>query len=145
MVAPLESPAMAGFVARLAEINALADRSPGFVWRLQTDDGDATCIRPYDDDRILVNFSVWETVDQLKDYVYHSAHRDVMRNRREWFEKFDGMYLALWWVEAGRIPEIEEAKRRLEYLQNHGESAFAFTFRKIFEPAESSEIERRFQ
>ncbi|HWW60983.1 MAG TPA: DUF3291 domain-containing protein, partial [Thermoanaerobaculia bacterium] len=106
MKAPLDSPVMAGFVARLAEINALADRSPGFVWRLQTDEGDATYLRPYEDDRILFNLSVWDSVDALKTYVYKTAHAELMRDRRSWFEHFGGSYVALWWVPAGHIPGV---------------------------------------
>src|SRR5215467_9633137 len=136
MKGPLESEVMAGFVARLDEINALADRSPGFVWRLQTEEGNATYLRPYDDDRILVNLSVWETIEQLKDYVYKSAHGEVLRQRREWFEKFSGMYMAMWWVEAGNIPTVVEAKYRLEYLQQHGETPHSFTFKQIFKPSD---------
>ena len=137
MRGPLDDPIMAGFVARLAEINELADQSPGFVWRLQTDEGDATYLRPYDDDRILVNLSVWETIEQLKEYVYKTAHGAVLRQKREWFEKFDQAYMAMWWVEEGHIPTIAEAKQRLEYLQKHGETAHAFTFKRIF-PATAS-------
>ena len=85
MKAPLESPVMAGFVARLDEINALADRSSGFVWRLQTGEGNATYLRPYGDDRILFNLSVWESIEHLRDYVYRSAHVEVLRNRDERF------------------------------------------------------------
>ena len=136
MRAPLDDPLMAGFVARLAEINALADRSPGFVWRLQTEEGDATYLRPYGDDRILFNLSVWKSVESLKDYVYRTAHGEVMRQRRQWFEKFGGMYMALWWVKAGHIPSVAEAKQRLECLQKHGETAQAFTFKRTFPPAE---------
>jgi hypothetical protein len=138
MHAPLDDPIMAGFVARLAEINALADRSPGFVWRLQTGAGDATYLRPYDDDRILFNLSVWETIEHLKEYVYKTAHGEVMRQRRQWFEKFGGMYMALWWVNAGHIPTVAEAKQRLEYLQENGETAYAFTFKRTF-PATACE------
>jgi hypothetical protein len=139
MLAPLDDPTMAGFVEMLDEINALADRSPGFVWRLQTEEGDATSLRPYEDERILFNLSVWENIEDLKSYVYKSAHAGVMRRRREWFEKFDGMYLALWWVEAGHIPTIAEAKERLEHLSKNGESETAFTFKRIFPaPGESS-------
>ena len=134
MHATLDDPVMAGFVERLAEINALADRSPGFVWRLQTEAGDATYLRPYDDDRILFNLSVWESIEQLKEYVYKSAHSEVMRQRRQWFEKFGGMYMALWWVEAGHIPTVAEAKERLEYLQQHGETPHAFTFKRVLRP-----------
>ena len=139
MHAPLDDPIMAGFVARLAEINALADRSPGFVWRLQTEAGDATYLRPYEDDRILFNLSVWETIEQLKEYVYKTAHGEVMRHRRQWFEKFGGMYMALWWIKAGHIPSVAEAKLRLEYLHEHGETAHAFTFKRTFPPTASEE------
>jgi uncharacterized protein DUF3291 len=130
--APIEDPLMAGFVARLADINALADASPGFVWRLQTDAGNATAFRPYEDDRILVNLSVWETAEQLRDFVYRSAHTDVMRQRKAWFERFSGMYYALWWVPAGHIPSLAEAKERLEHLRAHGESPYSFSFAMLF-------------
>ena len=134
--APLDDPIMAGFVNRLDEINALADGSPGFVWRLQTPEGDATYLRPYDDDRVLINMSVWETVDALKHYVYHTVHAQLLRQRQEWFEKFAGVYLALWWVPAGHIPGIDEAKKRIAYLEAHGPTQFAFTFKAVFQPDE---------
>ena len=134
MKAPLEDSVMAGFVARLEEINALADRRPGFVWRLQTSEGDATYLRPYDDDRILFNLSVWKSIEQLKQYVYYSAHVEVLRQRQAWFNKFSGMYLALWWVPVGHIPGVDEAKKRLAHLEEHGPTAFAFTFKKAFPP-----------
>ncbi len=129
MKAPLDHPVMAGFVARLEEINALADGSPGFVWRLQTSEGNATYLRPYDDDRILFNLSVWETTEALRDYVYRTAHGDLFRQRHAWFEKFAGACVALWWVPAGHIPGIDEAKKRLAYLDAHGPTQFAFTFK----------------
>ena len=132
--APLEDPLVAGFVARLDEINALADRSPGFVWRLQTAAGNATYLRPFDDDRILFNMSVWESIEALQDYVYRSAHVEVLRQRHDWFEKFEGAYLALWWVPAGHIPSIDEAKKRLAHLDATGPSPFAFTLKVRFPP-----------
>src|SRR5215210_6543089 len=101
MRAPLDSPVMADFVSQLDTINALAETSPGFVWRLQGEGNDATSLRPFDDDFIIVNMSVWESLDDLRAYVYKSAHTAAMRRRREWFEHFDGAYVALWWVEAG--------------------------------------------
>lgn len=134
--APLDSARMAGFVARLDEINAVADGSPGFVWRLQTSDGNATYVRPYDDDRILVNMSVWETVEALRSYVYQSAHRELLRQRQDWFEKIAGAFVALWWVPAGHIPGADEAKKRLAHLDAHGPTEFAFTFKTIFQPDE---------
>jgi len=134
MRAPLEDRVMAGFVARLDEINALADNSPGFVWRLQTEAGNATYLRPYDDDRILFNFSIWETIEALRTYVYKTAHAELLRNRHEWFEKFSGAYLVLWWIPAGYVPSIEEAKERLAHLEAHGPSPFAFDFKNVLQP-----------
>ena len=128
----LNDPIMAGFVNRLDEINALADTSPGFVWRLQTSEGNATYLRPFEDERTLLNMSVWENVEALRHYVYKSVHRELLRERHAWFERFEGTYTALWWVPAGHIPGIDEAKRRLAYLDAHGPSQFAFTFQSVF-------------
>ena len=134
---PLDGPVMAGFMKRLDEINALADHSPGFVWRLQTNEGNATYFRPYEhDDRILLNMSVWESVEALKNYVYRTAHAELLRHRQEWFEKFAGVYLALWWVPAGHLPGIDEAKKRLAHLEKHGPTQYAFTFKNVFPPDE---------
>ena len=138
--APLDDPQLAGFVARLDEINALADRSPGFVWRLQTPAGNATYLRPYADERILVNMSVWQTVEQLQHYVYHTVHAELLRQRHAWFEKFAGSYLALWWVPAGHHPGMDEAKKRLAHLEAQGPTPFAFTFRKRF-PADEAVVQ----
>ena len=132
MRAPLTDPIMEDFVAQLAPINALADQSPGFVWRLQSESGDATSIRAYDDDFIIVNLTVWENVDALREYVYKSAHHGVLRDRKRWFEKFDGAYYALWWVPVDHYPSTEEAKERLDYLRDHGETAYAFSFHQVF-------------
>ena len=132
--APLDSPTLAGFVARLDEINALADRSPGFVWRLQTEEGNATYLRPYEDERILFNLSVWQTLDALRHYVYKSAHAELLRQRQDWFTRFEGAFLALWWVPAGHVPSVEEAKGRLAHLETHGPTPFAFTFKAVFPP-----------
>lgn len=132
--APLDSPVMAGFVGRLDELNALADNSPGFVWRLQTGEGNATYFRPYDDDRVLINMSVWESIEALRNYVYGTAHAALLRHRHEWFEKFGGTYMALWWVPAGHLPGIDEAKKRLAHLEQHGPTEFVFTFKAIFQP-----------
>ena len=133
--APIEDPLMAGFTRRLDEINALADRSPGFIWRLQTSEGNATYLRPYpEDDRILVNMSVWETIETLRHYVYKTAHTEMLRQREMWFERFAGMYMALWWVPAGHRPGIDEAVKRLAYLEKYGPTQFAFTFKTTFQP-----------
>jgi hypothetical protein len=133
----MDGPVMAGFASRLDEINALADRAPGFVWRLQTPAGNATYLRPYpEDDTILINMSVWESIEALRRYVYHTAHAELLRQRHEWFEKFAGVYAALWWVPAGHIPGLDEATKRLAYLEKHGPTQFAFTFKHTFEPDE---------
>jgi Domain of unknown function (DUF3291) len=132
ILAPLDSPVMDGFVSQLDAINALADAAPGFVWRLQTEDGDATAIRPYDDDWILVNMSVWESPEALHAYVYRSGHADVLRRRREWFARMTDTYVALWWVPAGHRPSVAEAVERLEMLRTRGPTPDAFTFRQLF-------------
>jgi hypothetical protein len=132
--AELDDPVMSGFVNRLEEINALADASPGFVWRLQTNEGNATYFRPYGDERTLLNMSVWRDVASLRHYVYQTAHRELLRQRHAWFERFEGSYTALWWVPVGHIPGIDEAKRRIAHLDMHGPAQFAFTFKSVFEP-----------
>jgi hypothetical protein len=127
----MEGAVMAGFKAALEPINALADKSPGFVWRLQTEDGDATAIRPYEDERMMVNMSVWASIEALRAFVYASGHTSVMRNRKQWFEKLD-TYLVLWWLPRGHEPSIEEAKERLQHLKRRGPTPYAFTFRASF-------------
>ncbi|MEL7210111.1 MAG: DUF3291 domain-containing protein [Actinomycetota bacterium] len=129
--APLGSPAMAGFEDALDEINALADASPGFVWRLEDDDGHATSFRPYDDERTIINLSVWESVDDLKAFTYKTDHARFLRRRREWFEPMDEAFLVLWWVPPGHRPSIEEAVGRLEELRSAGPTEEAFTFRTV--------------
>ena len=132
MLAPLDDPLMAGFVEQLDTINALADASPGFVWRFQSAEGNATAIRPYGDPSILVNLSVWESREALTAFAYASAHRPVMGRRRQWFARFDGPYTALWWIPWGHIPSIEEARERLEHLRLHGPTPISFSFKCPF-------------
>jgi heme-degrading monooxygenase HmoA len=129
---------MAEFVANLDRINALAERMPGFVWRLQTEEGNATAIRPYEDERVAVNMSVWRDVESLSKYVYSSEHVQIMRRRREWFEKMDQAFLVLWWVPKGHRPSVEEAKAKLEMLRAKGPTAEAFTFRQAFPPPDAA-------
>ena len=139
MLAPIDDPIMAEFVAQLAPVNALADSSPGFVWRLQTEGGDATSIKVYDDDRIIVNLTVWESPEALREFVYKNQHSGVLRDRKRWFEKFDGPYYVMWWVPAGQLPDIQEGKERLEYLRQHGDSGYAFSFKHVFPMPEEQE------
>ena len=134
LLAPLDSAQLAGFVAQLEPINRLADGSPGFVWRLQTAAGDATSLRPFDDDLLLVNLAVWESLESLRAFVYSSAHIDVLRQRRDWFERLATAHMVLWWVEPGHIPSVKEAIERLERLRREGPTPAAFTFRTPFEP-----------
>lgn len=135
--APVDAPLLADFVAALAPINALADGSPGFVWRLQAADGNATSFRAFDDERIMVNMSVWESLPALADYVYRSAHAEIMRNRQRWFERLRTVYAALWWVPAGHRPTVAEAEERLRHLEQHGPSPYAFTFKAPFGPPDA--------
>ncbi len=128
----ITDPEMNDFVSQLDAINALAEQSDGFVWRLKAGNGNATELNPYKDDRIIVNFSVWQSINQLKAYVYNSAHAGVMRDRKKWFEKFGKPYYALWYVEEGTLPSVEEAVKRLEHLQQHSCSAYVFDFSNIF-------------
>jgi hypothetical protein len=132
MLAPIDDPIMAEFVAQLPPINALADASPGFVWRLQTEEGDATSLKVYDDDMVIVNLTVWKSVDALREFTYKSSHNGVTRDRKRWFEKFDGPYYALWWIPAGHIPTTEEGKERLDHLRKHGDSSYVFSFKNVF-------------
>lgn len=139
--APLDSPVVASFVAALDPINALADSSPGFVWRLKTDEGDATSIRVFADDQILLNMSVWESIESLADFVYRSGHKDVLRQRRQWADRFDGVQSAMWWIRAGTIPEPFDAVARRECLERVGPSEYAFTFLTPFDaPTEDASL-----
>ena len=135
---PMDSPVMADFAAGLARINALAERSPGFVWRLQTEAGDATAIRPFENENLLVNMSVWRDVDSLRRYVYHSEHVDLMRRRREFFERMPQAFLVLWWVARGHRPSIAEAMARLQMLRERGTGPEAFTFREAWPPPDAA-------
>ena len=142
--APIDSPAMEGFRARLDPVNALADQSPGFVWRLQTEDGNATAVRPYEgDDLMAINLSVWETLESLRQFVYKSHHVESLRNREQWFEPIPGPILALWWIPVGHIPTVLESRARLEHLKARGPTPHAFTFRSPFPPpgGQSDDVE----
>jgi hypothetical protein len=134
LVAPLDAPQIDGFRAELDPINALADADPGLAWRLQTDAGNATDIRPTDDDLFIINLSVWRSIEALRAFTYTSAHVHVLRLRRSWFEQLADAHLVLWWVPAGHIPTIDEALSRLERLRRDGSTPAAFTFRAPFAP-----------
>ena len=143
LVAPLDSPQLADFVSQLAAVNAIADTAPGFLWRLQTEDGNSTALRAFESDAegadggILINMSVWESVEALAAYVYGDAHRAVLRRRREWFERLTDAYAALWWVPRGHVPAIGEAEDRVKHLRAHGPAPYAFSM-KVHFPAPGS-------
>lgn len=136
LAAPIDSPQLEGFVSNLERINALAEASPGFVWRLQTEDGDATSIDHFGPD-MLVNMSVWEDVESLKAFTYDTAHAAILRRRKEWFEAMTERYMVLWWVPAGHEPSLAEAEDRLNRLREHGPTREAFTFREPFGPPDA--------
>jgi hypothetical protein len=137
MKEPLQSPGMADFVANLDRINALAEASDGFVWRLQSDQGDATAFRPLGED-VLVNLSVWRDAESLSRFVYRSDHVQIMRRRKEWFAPMREAYAVLWWVRKGHRPGLEEAAARLALLRAQGPGEAAFTFRQAFGPPDAA-------
>lgn len=132
LLAPIDDPLIADFVAQLDDVNALADESTGFVWRLKGDGNDATSLRPYQDERIIVNMSVWETVDDLYQFTYYSGHVEVFRRRTEWFSKLGAPAMAMWWIPEGHIPTTDEAKAKLALIEQHGPTPAAFTFKQQF-------------
>ena len=130
----LDDPRIAEFVAKLDDVNALADRSDGFVWRLQSATGSAVDIKAANDPRLLVNMSVWRDVGALFAFVYRTAHREVMVKRRSWFEKPEGPFQVLWWIGEGHRPTVEEGLQRLDMLRRHGPTPDAFTFKSVYPP-----------
>jgi len=133
----LDAPEIKDFVDNLDTVNALAEASDKFIWRLTDESGDATSIVAFDDPSILVNMSVWRDVDGLKDFMFRTHHRDFMRRKAEWFEPIIEDSYVLWWIEDNNIPSIEEAKQRLVYLREHGDTPYAFTFKSNFTAQET--------
>ena len=132
--APVDAPEVHEFVANLDRVNALAEASPGFVWRLKDDSGNATSI-PFDPDPlVIVNLTVWASIEALEDFVLRTAHVEFLRRRREWFDRMEDAYLALWWVVPGTEPTLDDARARLDHLRRLGPTPTAFTFRRRFEP-----------
>jgi hypothetical protein len=145
LLAPIDSPLIADFVAALDPVNAVADAAPGFVWRMETEDGNALAVRGFEQDGvgsgggILINMSVWESVEALAAYVYGDAHLAVLRRRREWYERMRDAYAALWWIPRGHIPTVGEAEDRVRQLRAHGPTPHAFTLKEHFPPPESGD------
>jgi len=133
LIAPIDDPRIAGFVSQLDPINALADQAPGFVWRLQSAAGNATGIEyTAEEPGMMLNMSVWESVETLRDFVYRSQHLQVFKDRAKWFEKLEEPYYCLWWVRAGHIPTVAEGRDRLRHYQLHGATPYAFWFSQLF-------------
>ena len=145
MKAPLTDPAMADFVARLDEINALAESSEGFVWRLTTDPENEEQVAAFEQEGVLFNLSVWTSVEALRKFVYDTSHRELLGTRNQWFEKMDASHLALWWVPGDHTPGIDEALLRLDRLELVGAGPNAFTFAKTFPPPERRRPKRNDQ
>ena len=133
--APVTDPVMKGFVDQLVAINSIADRAPGFVWRLQTDEGDATSVRPFEDPPVMVNMSVWRSIEELYRFVFESDHVTPLQNRQAWFEKMERPYSVLWWICAGEFPDTADLVHRFDLLRDRGPSPAAFTFGSLFDPS----------
>ncbi len=131
---PLDDPRMAGMREEIDRINALGDRSPGFVWRFKTASGDATDVRVLDDWRVLFNLTIWRSLDDLRHYVYHTEHAAFLSRRREWFVPPPKEAVAMWWIAQGHYPSVDEALSRLERLWEHGPSAEVFTLNQAYGP-----------
>ncbi|MFD3517198.1 DUF3291 domain-containing protein [Streptomyces sp. NPDC058657] len=129
---PLDSPELKDFVDALEPVNATADAADGFVWRLQTDGGDATELRVFGDDWLIINLTVWRDVDALKAFMYAGRHRELLKRRNEWFERVTEAMTALWWVPSGHRPTVQEAEGRLVQLREHGPTERAFTLMTVF-------------
>ncbi|GAA3649758.1 DUF3291 domain-containing protein [Nonomuraea antimicrobica] len=145
--APIDSPQLAEFVDLLEPVNAVADQAPGFVWRLKESESDPTATVQHDyGDLLLINFSVWESLETLWDYAYRSVHLGVLRRRREWFLRVAEPYSVMWWIQEGHTPSLAEGMRRLERLRSEGPSPEAFTFKDRYDSSdgyESSEAASR--
>ena len=139
LTAPIDSPALADFMAALDPVNAAADQAPGFVWRLQTEDGNATAVQAFEWDAagsagVILNMSVWTGIEHLGAFVYSETHRQIMRRRREWFQPMREAYMACWWVPAGHRPGTGEAEERIRHLRAHGPTPHAFSLRVSYPP-----------
>jgi hypothetical protein len=130
----MQDPLMKTFVDLLDEINALAESSPGFIWRLKDEDNNATSINPFGDERVIINMSVWESLQDLENFVYRSTHVEVLKRRKEWFEKFGKQFMALWYVPSHHTPTVDEAVAKLDQLEKAGPCAEVFNFRMKFDP-----------
>lgn len=130
----IEDPVMKEFVDNLDRVNALAEKSEGFIWRLKDDSNNASSFNPYDDVQTIINVSVWENVASLEAFTYKTFHSDFLKRRKEWFTKYGSAHYALWWIQETDEVTLEEAVARLDYLQKNGPSTRAFSFTQRFSP-----------
>lgn len=128
----IEDPIMKAFVDNLDSINRLAENSEGFIWRLKDESNNASSFNPYDDPQVIINVSVWENIESLKQFTFKTMHANFIKRRKEWFTKYGNAYFAMWWIKQGDFPSVEDAVGRLAYLQKHGPSEQAFTFKETF-------------
>lgn len=135
----LNAPEIKEFVDNLEPVNLIAERSTGFIWRLQDESGDATNIQAFDDPNIIVNMSIWDSIDSLKNFMFRTHHRDFLRRKQEWFHNIDKDSYVLWWIPKGHIPTLAEAVEKLEHLRKHGDTPAAFSFKSNFSAREYAE------
>ena len=138
--APLDSPQLKDFVDNLDPVNADAEAADGFVWRLKGDSGDATDVRVFGDEWLIINLTMWRDTNALTAYMYQGRHREMLARRREWFERVQEAMTALWWVPAGHRPTVAEAESRLLHLRTNGPTPYAFTLRTSFPPQEAEPV-----
>ena len=127
----MDDPIMQDFVNNVDNMNAIADAAEGFIWRLQDEDKDEA-IHVFQDDSLIVNMSVWESLECLFNYTYNSGHIEVFKRKKEWFSKMKMMHMAFWYVPEGYEPTFQEAKDRLDYLNTYGDTPYAFSFKNKF-------------
>ena len=128
----IDDPVMQEFVDNLDRVNALAEHSSGFIWRLKDESNNASSFNPFNDEQVIINISVWADVESLENFTYRTFHTDFLKRRKEWFKRYGTAHFALWWIEEGKYPTIEEAVERLGSLQQNGATSHAFTFRDRF-------------
>lgn len=135
MKTEFDDPIMYSFIRRLNDVNAIADRSPGFIWRQSAEANDY--LMPYRDKRIIFNMSVWQSIEHLRSFVYGPVHTEMLRLRHEWFERPSTAHIALWWIPAGHRPIVSEAMARLAKIQEHGPTSYSFSFKQHYPPLPS--------
>ena len=125
----IQDPVMQEFVENLDKVNAIAEHSEGFIWRLKDETNNATAFDPYQDEQVIINISVWQSIELLEKFMYQTLHVEFLKRRKEWFHTFGKLYTAMWWIPEGQFPSIQEATEKLAYLQTHGPSGLVFDFK----------------